>query len=256
MTIHALREDIHRSATLIRNAHHCIVLTGAGNSTPSGIPDFRSAGSGLWTRYLPMEVASLTIFRQHPERFFEWLRPLADHMLRAQPNPAHKALAKLEDQGFIKTIITQNIDGLHQRAGSKHVLEVHGTLNTLTCAGCYQQYNAESYLGPYIDFGEIPLCPVCGRILKPDVVLFEEQLPVKVWLAAKKAAETCDLMIISGSSLAVMPVAGLPARASQNGARIIIINQSTTYIDEQADYVIVGDVANIIPSIAEQLIND
>jgi len=251
-----LAKDIYQVATLIKNTQHCVVLTGAGSSTPSGIPDFRSAGSGLWTRYLPMEVASLTSFRHHPERFFEWLRPLASHMLDAQPNPAHIALAKLESHGYIDTIITQNIDGLHQRAGSKAVLEVHGTLNTLTCAGCYKQYDAEPYLAPYIEFGKIPLCPTCGGTLKPDVVLFEEQLPIKVWLAAKKAAETCDLMLITGSSLAVMPVAGLPAKALQHGAKIIIINQSSTYIDQQAAFVLTGDIAEIMPSVANQLLND
>jgi len=255
MTAHTLVKDIHQVAALIRDTQHCVVLTGAGSSTPSGIPDFRSAGSGLWTRYLPMEVASLTTFRHHPERFFEWLRPLASHMLHAQPNPAHIALAQLESQGFIETIITQNIDGLHQRAGSKAVLEVHGTLNTLTCAGCYIQYGAEAYLNPYIEFGKIPLCPACGSTLKPDVILFEEQLPNKVWLAAKKAAETCDLMLITGSSLVVMPVAGLPTHALKHGAKIIIINQSSTYIDEQAAFVLTGDIADIMPSVANHLLN-
>ncbi len=256
MSIHPLKKEIHRSATLIKDASHCIVLSGAGISTASGIPDFRSAGSGLWTHHHPMDVASLTIFRHHPERFFEWLRPLVKNILQAKPNPAHLALAKLEKKGFIKTIITQNIDGLHQRAGSKKTLEIHGTLNTLSCIGCYKKYDSESYFSPYIEHGEIPHCPACGRILKPDAILFEEQLPISVWLAAKKAAETCDLMLITGSSLAVMPVAGLPVKASQNGAKIIIINQSPTYIDEQADYVIKGDVADIMPFFADQILND
>ncbi|MEN8172291.1 MAG: NAD-dependent deacylase [Chloroflexota bacterium] len=251
-----LAKDIRQAAALIKETPNCVALTGAGSSTPSGIPDFRSAGSGLWTRYLPMEVASLTTFRHHPERFFEWLRPLASHMLQAQPNPAHIALAELENQGLLKTIITQNIDGLHQRAGSKSVLEVHGTLNTLSCAGCYKQYRSDPYLDPYLEFGEIPFCPTCGGTLKPDVVLFEEQLPIKTWLAAKKAAESCDLMLITGSSLAVMPVAGLPATALQHGAKVIIINQSATYIDDQAAVVLTGDIADILPTIVNQLIDD
>ena len=256
MSIRTPEKDIIRSANLIKDAQHCVVLTGAGISTASGIPDFRSAGSGLWTHHNPMEVASLTIFRHRPERFFEWLRPLVKKMLHAKPNPAHSALAKLESQGFIKTIITQNIDGLHQRAGSKQVLEVHGNLNTLTCTGCYKQYDAKSYLSPYIKFGKIPHCPSCSSILKPDAVLFEEQLPITVWLAAKKAAEICDLILITGSSLAVMPVAGIPSLASQSGARIVIINQSATYLDEQADCVITGNVTDIMPPLAHQLLND
>jgi NAD-dependent deacetylase len=241
------------AVNIVRNAKYTVVLTGAGSSTPSGIPDFRSPGSGLWTRFLPMEVASLTTFRHHPERFFEWLRPLASHMVKAQPNPAHVALAKMESDGFVRTIITQNIDGLHQRAGSNHVLEVHGTLNTLTCVGCYQQQSSSIFIDAYIDHGEIPCCPACESILKPDAVLFEEQLPVKTWLEARQATEACDVMIVAGSSLEVMPVAGLPARAKEQGADIIVINRSDTYIDNQASSVLTGDVEEIIPSLADEL---
>ncbi|MBC8506508.1 MAG: NAD-dependent deacylase [Chloroflexi bacterium] len=244
------------AVNLLKNARHAVVLTGAGSSTPSGIPDFRSTGSGLWTRFLPMEVASLSTFRYKPERFFEWLRPLASHMLNARPNPAHIALAKLEMKGYLKTVITQNIDGLHQRAGSSHVLEVHGTLNTLTCIGCYQQYSSADFIDAYIDLGEIPRCLDCQKILKPDVVLFEEQLPAKIWLNARQSCENCDVMIVAGSSLEVMPVAGLPAKAAEKNAKIIVINKSETYIDDQATAVLNGDVSDIIPAIAAKLIDD
>jgi len=203
-----------------------------------------------------MEVASLSSFRYKPERFFEWLRPLASHMLNAQPNASHLALAQLEKQGFLKTVITQNIDGLHQRAGSANVLEVHGTLNTLTCIGCYQQQSTDDFIDAYIDHGEIPRCPECQQILKPDVVLFEEQLPAKTWLSARRSSENCDVMIVAGSSLEVMPVAGLPARAAENNAKIIVVNKSETYIDPQAEAVLQGDVAEIIPAIAAELIDD
>ena len=124
---------IKKAAELILNAHSVVALTGAGSSTPSGIPDFRSKGSGLWTRYSQMEVASLSAFRQNPERFFEWFRPFAQNILTAKPNATHFALAKLEQTHLLDTIITQNIDNLHQRAGSEKVLQVHGTLSSLTC---------------------------------------------------------------------------------------------------------------------------
>ncbi len=244
---------IHEAVDLIHASHYTVALTGAGSSTPSGIPDFRSAGSGLWARFLPMEVASITAFRQHPDRFFEWLRPLASHMLDAHPNAAHLALAELEAAGQLQTIITQNIDGLHQRAGSKHVLEVHGTLTTLSCVGCYQQISSQGYIDRFIRRGTIPRCPECQRILKPDTVLFEEQLPAKIWLQARKAAERCELMIVAGSSLVVMPVAGLPMKALEHGAKLIIINQSSTYLDERAAVLLNGDVAEIIPALAENI---
>ncbi len=249
------RLDILQAATLIKNSHNTAVLTGAGSSTPSGIPDFRSEGSGLWTRFLPMEVASLTSFRHNTERFFAWLRPLASHMLSAQPNPAHIALAQLAQAGYVRTIITQNIDGLHQRAGARDVLEVHGTFRTLTCVGCYQQYEATGYIEPYLEEGIIPRCQSCGRILKPDVILFEEQLPIKTWLKAEETSRNCDVMLVAGTSLEVMPVARLPLNAVESGAKLIIVNKTATYIDVRADVVLRGDVADFIPRIAAEVLS-
>ncbi|HZD57201.1 MAG TPA: NAD-dependent deacylase [Anaerolineales bacterium] len=251
-----LSRDIHQTARLIREARYTVVLTGAGISTPSGIPDFRSAGSGLWTRYDPMEVASLTSFRHHPEKFFNWLRGLALNMTEAQPNPAHVALAELEQAGAIQTIITQNIDRLHQRAGSKHVLEVHGSMSTLTCTGCYQQYDSDQFIGPYLDTGAVPRCPNCGNVLKPDVVLFEEQLPFRAWLQAQRETKECDLMLVCGSSLEVTPVGNLPYQALENGAHLIIVNNTPTYIDERADVVLRDDVAEVVPRIAIEVIRE
>jgi NAD-dependent deacetylase len=248
-------KDIQIAAGLIRSSKHAVAITGAGSSTPSGIPDFRSPGSGLWRRYSPMDVASLTTFRYQPEKFFKWLRPLARQMLEAEPNSSHYAFADLEKGGFLQTIITQNIDGLHQRAGSQVVIEVHGTLETLSCTGCYQQFSSHGYIEPYINHGAIPYCPSCNKILKPDVVLFEEQLPIKPWLRAREFVKNCDLLIISGSSLVVMPVAGLPVTALENNARIIVINMTPTYIDEDADLTFYGDVAEIIPKIASEVLN-
>ncbi len=247
---------ITQAAALISQARQAVVLTGAGSSTPSGIPDFRSTGSGLWTRYLPMEVASLTTFRQQPELFFEWLRPLASFMLSAQPNAAHIAIATMQNKGYVQTVITQNIDTLLQRAGAKGVLEVHGTFETLTCIQCYKQYKSNGFLEPYLERGVIPRCLDCGSILKPDVVLFEEQLPARIWLKARQAASHCDLMLVAGTSLSVMPVAQLPQLAKGQGARLIILNQSPTYLDEEADVLLNGDVAEILPAIAAEVCDD
>ncbi len=249
-------DDIRRATKLLQSSKRGVVLSGAGISTPSGIPDFRSNGSGLWTFYNPMEVASLSSFRYNPEKFFAWMRSLALLILQAMPNPAHIALARLEQAGHIKTVITQNIDSLHQRAGSHHVIEVHGSLQTLTCIGCYQQWDSTGYIEPYVTTGEIPICPECDCILKPDVILFEEQLPVQTWHQAQDECKKCDLMIVTGSSLEVMPVAGLPMRAIENSARLIVINETPTYIDIRADVVLQDDVANIIPRIAMELIGE
>lgn len=248
-------DAIRRAARLIKASRKAVVLTGAGSSTPSGVPDFRSQGSGLWTKYLPMEVASLSTFRYDPERFFAWLRPLASHMMSAKPNPAHIALAELENAGYIKAIVTQNIDFLHQRAGSKTVFEVHGTFHTLTCVSCYQKYSSIDYMDSYINDGVIPHCPACHNILKPDVILFEEQLPVKTWMLAEEASRTCDLMLVAGTSLEVMPSASLPVKALDNGAHLIVVNKSPTFIDERADLLFRDDVALIIPRITKEVLS-
>jgi NAD-dependent deacetylase len=244
------------AAEIIHNSRSAVALTGAGISTPSGIPDFRSADSGLWEKYDPFEVASLSAFRYYPEKFFEWMRPLARGMQNALPNPAHVGLARLQKAGFLKTIITQNIDYLHQRAGATHVLEVHGSMQTLTCTQCYRQYAAAAFSGPYLDHGIIPHCPDCGSILKPDVILFGEQLPARTWLAAQEAVNQCDLMIVAGSSLEVLPVAGLPMRALDHGAHLIVINQTPTYIDLRADIVFSMDVAEAIPHLVRAVLGD
>lgn len=255
MTTRLNDEAFDKAADLLRGARHAVALTGAGSSTPSGIPDFRSAGSGLWTRYLPMEVASLTTFRQNPERFYEWLRPLASQMHSASPNPAHYGLAKLEEKGFINSIITQNIDGLLQRAGARQILEVHGSLDTMSCIGCYKQYPTHPYRDAYINDGTIPRCKDCKKILKPDAVLFEEQLPAKIWVAARQQANECDLMLVAGSSLVVMPVAGLPMNALENNAEVIIVNRTQTYIDDHAAVVLTGEIEEIIPALVEKVVH-
>lgn len=201
-----------------------------------------------------MDVASLTAFRQRPEKFFDWIRPLVGDIIDAQPNPAHTAIARLEEAGFVKAVITQNIDGLHQRAGSKNVHEIHGSLNTLTCVSCYKNYQALVYVQPFIENGELPKCTDCGSLLKPDAILFEEQLPIRVWHASQKAVRSCRVMLVAGSSLEVVPVAGLPLEALNSGSKLIIVNHTATYIDNRADVVINKDVADVLPQIADEIL--
>ncbi len=241
---------IQKAIDLLRQSRHAVALTGAGISTPSGIPDFRSPGSGVWENVNPMEVASIYAFRRQPEAFYQWLRPLTDLMVTAQPNPAHHALAQLETYGPLKSIITQNIDGLHTKAGSRTVYEVHGHLRQATCLQCHHQYDARPYLRAYATDGELPICPDCSGALKPDVVLFGEMLPAQEMRAAQGEVATCDVMLVVGSSLEVTPVADLPQLSRGTGARLIIVNFTDTYADAWADVVIQADVAEILPRLA------
>jgi NAD-dependent deacetylase len=251
----ANRAAIEDAAVLIRKAQRAVVLTGAGVSTPSGIPDFRSEGTGLWSRDEPLEVASLTAFRTTPERFFNWFQPLAGCIFNAQPNAAHLALAAFERAGHLQTIVTQNIDALHQKAGSQNVIELHGTLQKVTCTNCFKQFEAGPFLQPYVETGKIPQCLSCNGILKPNVILFGEELPQSAWYEAQRAARQCDLMVVAGSSLEVLPVAGLPMQALDRGAHLIIINNTPTYLNVRADVVIHDDVATTIPEIAKRVLH-
>jgi len=243
-------EEILKAGALLRSARHAVVLTGAGISTPSGIPDFRSHVSGLWSKDNPMEVASLSAFRYRPERFFAWLRPLAAQIARASPNSAHQALADLEKAGLIKAVITQNIDGLHQAAGSQVVLELHGSAKSLTCLFCRRVYPIGHFFEEFVGQGKLPYCPNCGKLLKPDIVLFEEMLPASVWQQAEVHCRQADLMLVVGSSLEVSPAGGLPWTAFEHGARLVILNFTPTYLDEQASVVIHADAAEILPQLA------
>ena len=246
--------NIETAKRLILQAKHTVVLTGAGISTPSGIPDFRSEGTGLWSKSEAMEVASLSTFRYEPSVFYEWFRPLANQIVDAEPNPAHTTLARLEKHGFINTVITQNIDILHQKSGSNTVIEMHGTLRTLSCTQCFRQVESSPFLPSFVKEGKIPHCTECHAVMKPDVILFGEQLPQKAWLEARSAARKSDLMIVIGSSLEVLPVAGLPMHTLDRGGHLIIINQTPTYLDIRADIVFREDAADILPTIAEQVL--
>ncbi|MEJ2555977.1 MAG: Sir2 family NAD-dependent protein deacetylase [Anaerolineae bacterium] len=245
---------IARSAQLLREASYAVAMTGAGISTPSGIPDFRSPDSGLWTKVDPFAVASLFAFRLHPQDFYEWIRPLARLIVEARPNPAHQALARLEAAGLVKAIITQNIDGLHQSAGSQRVHEVHGHVREATCVRCYRTVPADSLIEKFVEDGQVPRC-TCGGLLKPNVILFGEQLPLQVLTAARKDTNACDLMLVAGSSLEMEPAADLPLVALGHDARLLIVNYQPTYVDDRADVVIHDDVAAILPRIADMALN-
>ena len=251
----ATLSGIRCAAEIIRGSKKTVVLTGAGISTPSGIPDFRSP-TGLWSRFDPLEIASLLTFRYDVSTFYKQMLPLAMKVFDAQPNAAHLGLARLEQADFIQTIITQNVDNLHQDAGSKNVLEVHGSLRRLTCASCYRNYEAGRYIHPYLERGEIPVCAACKGVMKPDVILMGEQLPAHTWLKSLEASRSCELMIVAGSSLEVLPVAGLPMRALENGAHLILINHSETYLDVRADVVFHEGVEDIIPRIAQEVLGE
>ena len=169
---------IAEAQEILRGARHLVALTGAGISTPSGIPDFRSPDSGLWTHANPMDVATIYAFRQHPQDFYDWIHPLAVLTLAAEPNAAHLALVQMERFGPLKAVITQNIDMLHTRAGSQNVLEVHGHMREMSCLRCFDIIPSAAILNEFLITAETPHCS-CGGVLKPNVILFGEQLPVR-----------------------------------------------------------------------------
>jgi NAD-dependent deacetylase len=246
----SLDQDIKTAAELIKDSRHMVAFTGAGHSTASGIPDFRSPDSGLWEKHNPMLVASIWAFRLNPKSFYSWIRPLADTLLAAKPNAAHIALADLEAMGHLHALITQNIDDLHQKAGSQRVLELHGHLRAATCIRCYDEVRVDSEMQQRIRSGTVPHCS-CGGVLKPNAILFGEQLPVLVLNQAMAEARRCDLILVAGSSLEVTPAGDIPFLATDCGARAIIVNLEPTAFDSRADVVIHGDVAEVLPRLVE-----
>jgi len=240
-------DRIERAAALVRGSRYAVALTGAGISTPSGIPDFRSPGTGLWERVDPMEVASIYAFRRQPQAFYDWIRPLARTLQAAEPNPGHRALAELEAGGWLKAIITQNIDDLHQRAGAREVLELHGHLREATCLSCYQVVPIGKLLDHFLASGEVARCEACGGVMKPNVVLYGEQLPIRVVNAAVAHVRQADVMLIAGSSLETVPASHLPLMVHEHAGRLIVVNLTPTYVDDVADVVIHADVAEILP---------
>ncbi|PKO07056.1 MAG: hypothetical protein CVU41_03960 [Chloroflexi bacterium HGW-Chloroflexi-3] len=242
------------AVTLLNEANYIVALTGAGISTPSGIPDFRSKKTGLWEKNDPMVVASLSSFLNQPTVFFNWLKPLVKDIYFANANAAHKSLASLEKDNKLKAIVTQNIDHLHQKAGAKNVIEVHGSIAKLECLHCGSIVNFdEKIVSNFIDNFEIPQCEHCQQYLKPSITLFEELLPVDAWDSAVYHFQKADLVIVIGSSLEVYPANQLPAISISNGAKIIINTLSTTPMDQEADLLLPYNVIEVWPMILEKL---
>lgn len=237
-------------AALLRDATRAVALTGAGVSTESGIPDFRSEDSGLWRDRDPLQVASIDGFRNDPSGFYEFWGDALAGLGTARPNVTHRLLATLEERGSLLGVITQNIDGLHGDAGSRAVLEVHGSFRTTHCLGC----DAAGTLGEVVDQvrgGALPIC-ACGGLIKPDVVLFGELLP-PIFGDAEGWARRCDVLLVLGSSLEVYPVAGLVPMASAAGARIAIVNRDPSPFDDIAEIVIHGELGATMTEVAERL---
>ena len=211
-----------------------VALTGAGISVPSGIPDFRSPGTGLWENVDPMEVAHIDVFRRDPERFWHFYGDRFTTLREKRPNGAHLALAELERRGLLEAVITQNIDGLHEAAGTRELIEVHGSISHSSCLECLRQYALEETRARLADDPVgVPRCD-CGHPLKPDVVLFGEFLPVDAMARAEELAERADLLLCVGSSLEVYPVAGLPSVTLRAGGALAIVTQGATQYDERA----------------------
>jgi NAD-dependent deacetylase len=242
-----------RVAELIREAGSTVALTGAGISVPSGIPDFRSPGTGLWTGVDPMEVAHIDVFRRDPERFWHFYGNRFQTLEDKEPNGAHRALAGLQRAGLVTAVITQNIDRLHAKAGSQDLVEVHGSIDRSSCQRCRAEYPlAEVRSRQAADEAGVPRCE-CGSPLKPGVVLFGEYLPVAALTRAEHLAASADLMLCIGSSLEVYPVAQLPQTTLDAGGRIAIITQGTTPYDSRAAARCGGDVEAEMTAIAEAL---
>jgi NAD-dependent deacetylase len=242
-----------RLATMIRDAGRVVALTGAGISVPSGIPDFRTPGTGLWANVDPMEVAHIDVFRQDPERFWRFYGDRFQTLAHKQPNAAHHALARLERAGLLDAVITQNIDRLHDRAGTRELIEVHGTIGHSSCPSCGARHPlAEVRERCRRDDAGIPRCD-CGRPLKPDVVLFGEMLPVDAIERAQALAASADLLLCIGSSLEVHPVAQLPALTLAAGGQVAIITLGATPYDARAAVRCDGDVVAELTALTGRL---
>lgn len=242
------RAAIREARKIIEEGGHIVALTGAGLSTRSGIPDFRTPRTGVWANADPMEVASLHGFKRDPHGFYSWLRPLANKTRNAAPNAAHRALAKLERNGKLKALITQNIDGLHAIAGSRNIYELHGSMREMMCLHCSRCYEGGAFIADFMNFGTLPMCD-CGHVLKPSVTLFGENLPQHALIQAQREAQRCDVMIVAGSSLQVSPAADLPQMAIEGGARLIVVNLEESWVDKSADIILHADVTDILPQL-------
>lgn len=242
-----MTDEVRLAAGLLQRSRWTAVLTGAGVSTESGLPDFRSPG-GLWTGVDPARVASLSAFERDPDAFYSFYRTRLGMLGTAAPNAAHKAIAHLEALGLVQVVITQNIDGLHQLSGSHEVVEVHGNLREARCSGC-GEITPISEMAVQLERGARPRCARCGALLRPNVVLFEEMLPLDAYARAEEACRRCAVLVVVGSSLEVYPVAGLPQLAQSRGAHLVIVNREPTGYDDGASVVLRGAAGKILPEI-------
>lgn len=229
-----IEKEIIRAAELIKTRKRCVALTGAGVSVESGIPPFRSKG-GLWEKYDPTVYASIEVFRKDPSKYWTIRGEFIRNYNNYQPNPGHLALMELEKIGLLRCVITQNIDGLHAKAGSKDILEIHGSLREIYCVNCQRQY-----IAPDIPEGTPPYCESCGGVLKPNTVLFGESLPADTLRRAQEESQECKVMLAIGTSANVFPAAALPDIAHRSGAILVEINienafpQADVYINEKS----------------------
>jgi len=244
-----MKKLIKEAAQLLYNSKMTLALTGAGISVESGIPDFRSA-QGLWSKYDPNEYATITAFRTAPEKVWAMLRDMGDLVDQAEPNKAHVGIGELENLGFLHTIVTQNIDNLHQKGGAKSVIEYHGNSSTLTCLSCGEKYRAEEKGKEHP-----PRCK-CGRILKPDVVFFGESIPTEALNRSFQLAATAQVLIVAGTSATVSPANTIPSMAKENGAKIIEINiERTQLTDHVTDIFLQGSAGEIIETLVGETKN-
>lgn len=248
-----MSDGVQTLAALIGEADRIVALTGAGISTPSGIPDFRSPGTGLWENVDPMEVAHIDVWRSTPERFWHFYGDRFQTLDSKRPNLAHGALVELEKRGKLDTVITQNIDMLHRKAGSSDIIEVHGTIESSSCLGCGKRFPLDEVKGRLEASDEgVPPCD-CGRPLKPDVVLFGEMLDQAALERAFALAAGADLLLCVGSSLEVHPIAQLPGITRQAGGEIALVTQGPTPYDGMAAVKLTGDVEDELQALVQAL---
>jgi len=239
---------IDKLAECISKAKRIAVVTGAGMSTESGLPDFRSK-DGLWREFRPEELASVDALNQRPLLFYEFYRFRLELLNQAAPNPAHRALVELETMGRIEKIVTQNVDGFHTEAGSRRVAEIHGSLRQARCHECHRVYPVALLEKPIKALSELPRCR-CGGLIRPGVVLFGEMLPQKALDDAIEAMETCEGILVIGSSLQVHPAAGLPRIVLGRGKPLWIVNLDPTHYDAVADIVVRAKAGEVLPQVA------
>jgi NAD-dependent deacetylase len=245
--------DAARLADLLRDSESAVVLTGAGISVPSGIPDFRSPGTGLWEKVNPMEVAHIDAWRRDPDRFWRFYGERFATLVDRRPNPAHEALAELERRGLVRGVITQNIDRLHRLAGTERLIEVHGSIEWSVCMECGGRVPLERVIESIGPDGGAPECVACVSPLKPDVVLFGELLPERAMAEAEALAAEADLMLCVGSSLEVYPVAGLPGVTLGAGGRLALVTRGPTPYDRRAEVKLEGDVVEELTAVLAAL---